>query len=138
MFQTGQGFTFTTAITDEDVRRSALISKDVQPLHLDPTYADRTHFRRPIVPDSLILGRLGGLIEARLVDPQTHYVVTEKIDAHFTNPVFAGDQLVVHTNVDAWNDDRGRLTVSVEVHNQEEHLVLNGTASFAVFPLTPA
>lgn len=138
MFEAGQAFTFTTAITNDDVRRAALVSEHLQPLHHDSVYAERTHFGRPIVPDSLIVGRVTGLLEARLVDPHTHYVVTEQVDAHFTDPVFVGDQLTVQANVDVWNGERGRLTVSVEVKNQEEHPVLTGTTSFAVFALTPA
>jgi acyl dehydratase len=78
MFQPGQLFARATAITDEDARQAALLSQDVQPVHLDPGYAARTRFGRPIVPGALVLGRVAGLLGTGLVDLRTHYIVTQR------------------------------------------------------------
>jgi 3-hydroxybutyryl-CoA dehydratase len=64
----GQTVTLTVAITDADVALFALITKDHHPLHLDASYAEKTHFGQRIVPTSLI----SGVIEAALAETLPH------------------------------------------------------------------
>jgi acyl dehydratase len=136
VFQSGQEFTRLTAITDEDARSAALLSEDVQPVHLDPVYAARTRFRRPIVPGALTIGRVAGLLGTGLVDTRTHYVVTQRFMAEFLRPVEVGDELWMRATVREWDEQAGRLSVDIEVRNQRNRRVLTGTASLVVFALT--
>lgn len=90
MFSTGQEFTFVTVISNEDVRRASVLGASFQPLNHDPTYAERTHFGRPIAPDAILFARVTRLLESRLVGSRTHHVVTEQIATDLLDPVFEG------------------------------------------------
>ncbi len=135
MFDEGQLFTLTTAITEQDAWQAAVLSQDTQPLHVDAAYAARTRFGRPIAPGILVLGRVAALLGTGLVDLRTHYIVTEQLSARFVRPVFVDDDLLVRVTVATWCQERGRLTVNVDVRNQRQRRVLAGTASLVVFPL---
>jgi 3-hydroxybutyryl-CoA dehydratase len=135
MFEIGQTFTLSTPVTAEDAVQTALLSQDTQPLHLDPGFAARTHFGRPIAPGVVVIGRVGALLGTRLVDAQTHYIVTEQFAVRFVRPVFAGDALTVRATVKTWDAERQRVSVDLDVRNQRQRRVLGGTASLMVFSL---
>jgi acyl dehydratase len=133
MFEIGQTFRLTTAITAEDARHAVLVSQDTQPVHMNAEYAARTHFGRTIAPGVLAIGRVAGLLGTRLVDPRTHYIVTEQFAVRFVRPLFAGDDLAMRAIVTGWDAKRRRVTVKLEARNQDERRVLAGTASLVVF-----
>ena len=133
MFQPGQLFTRSASITDEDAYQAAVLSQDVQPVHLDATYAARTRFGRPIVPGALTIGHVAGLLGTGLVDTRSHYIVTQNFAAQFLRPVFVGDELLLRATVTTWNQSDGHLSVEIEVRNQRGRRVLVGTAGLVVF-----
>ena len=100
---------------------------------MDPDYAGRTRFARPIVPGALTIGRVAGLLGTGIVNVRTHYIVTQQFAAQFLRPVFIGDELLMRARVTDWNLEDGRLSVDIEVRNQRNRRVLVGTASLVVF-----
>jgi len=137
VFDAGQVFTLVTTITEEDALQAALLSQDIQPLHLDRAYAERTDFGRPIAPGVLIVGRVAALLGTRLVDLRSHYVITRQFDMRFARPVFAGDELRIDATVSTWDEQRGHLRVNFEARNQENRRILSGVARLAVRSLAP-
>jgi len=124
------------SVSNDDAHQAAVLSQDVQPVHLDPDYAARTRFGRPIVPGAFAISRVAGLLGTGLVDLRTHYIVTHRFAAEFLRPVFVGDELRIQATVTAWGEEDGRLSVDVEVRNQRNRRVLLGTADLVVLALT--
>src|SRR5947209_3011696 len=122
----------STSITADDAREAALLSDDVQPVHLDRDYAARTRFGQPIVPGALTIGRVAGLLGTGLVDLSTHYIVTQRFAAEFLRPVVVGDELAMSAKVTGWDANSGHLAVDIEVRNQRGRRVLKGTANLVV------
>jgi acyl dehydratase len=135
MFSTGQEFTFHMTFADEDIRRAALVGECVPPQSHDIAYLRRTHFAGTVAPEALLLARVTGLLEAGLVDSQTHYATIEQIDARLVETVFVGDVLELHAEVLSWNSRSDRVSLRVEVRNRHRLLVFVATASFAIYSL---
>jgi phosphate acetyltransferase len=121
----GQTAQLVRTLTLDDIRAFAAVSGDTNPAHLDPEYADASLFRGVIAH-----GMWGGsLISALLgtVFPGPGTIYLEQV-LHFSKPVRIGDTLTVRVSVSSKDDERKRLELDCQVHNQRDERVLHGLA----------
>lgn len=78
------------------VRRFADVSGDHNPLHLDPGFAAKTRFGRPIAHGALIMSLVSALLGERLPGPGAIYLSQT---ASFKAPVYVGDTVDVAVRV---------------------------------------
>lgn len=101
------------------IKRYALVSGDMNPLHLDPEFAKTTRFGRTIAHGMMILAFVSQAMSEWAEDLwETHGYLR----ATFVAPIFAGDEVVVRAvvqtitpearvcTVECWVGDRLALT----------------------------
>ncbi len=114
-------------LTHQDVRAFAKLTGDLNPLHLDPDYAGKTPFRRPIAHGLLTMAISAGLGS---IAPELHEVVLVSIeDWRFCRPVYPGDRLYLVnevTSIDGVTRRRGQVTWLRQLYNHEGDLVQSG------------
>lgn len=107
--ETGDRFTFTKTLTDEDVSAFAGASGDTNPLHLDEEYAEGTRFGGRIAHGTLV----GGLISAALAR-MPGVVVYLSQETEFRNPVPVGERVTADCEiVEELGNSQYRLTTVV-------------------------
>ena len=121
----GQTATYSKLIEERDVQLFAVVSGDVNPVHLDAAFAATTQFRECIAHGMLSGAVISTAIAMELPGPGTIYLGQT---LRFTLPVRLGDTITVHLEVIDKQDKRGIVSIDCKVFNQHEKLVLTGTA----------
>ncbi len=128
-FTIGQSAFCKKTFSKEDIVRFAELSGDTNPVHLDEEYAKQTRFGKPIAHGLLTSTILSQLLGVHLPGKGSIYM---EQTIRFTAPVFAGDTITATGTVTAFDEEKNRLTLLTECHNQHGKLVLTGTAIMLV------
>ncbi|MEX8519979.1 MAG: bifunctional enoyl-CoA hydratase/phosphate acetyltransferase [Leptothrix sp. (in: b-proteobacteria)] len=112
-------------LTPQDIQAFALVSGDVNPTHVDAEYANASRFHGLIAHGMWGGALISTLLGTQFPGPGTIY---EGQVLHFHLPVRAGDTLTVQVKVTARDDQRHRITLDCQVHNQTGALVVSGEA----------
>ncbi|MDA0228964.1 MAG: MaoC family dehydratase [Proteobacteria bacterium] len=83
-------------ISQADVEHFAEVSGDVNPLHLDPAFAERTIFKGPIVHGMYTAAMISTVIGTRLPGPGCIYMSQ---NLRFLAPVRVGEEVVASATV---------------------------------------
>ena len=118
----GQKASVTKTFKDEDVRKFAEVSMDVNPIHLDDEYAKKTVFGQRIVHGILTCG----LISNKLPGEGTIYLGQE---VRFTSPVLLGDTITAEVEVAEMRDDKHIIKLNTVCKNQDGKVVVSGVAT---------
>jgi len=121
----GQTATYSKLIEERDVQLFAVVSGDVNPVHLDTAFAATTHFKECIAHGMLSGAVISAAIAMELPGPGTIYLGQS---LRFTLPVRLGDTITVNLEVMEKKDKRGIVFLDCKVFNQHEQLVVTGTA----------
>jgi acyl dehydratase len=117
----------TRCITQHDVLEFAEMTGDFNPLHVDPEYARRTPFKRPIAHGLLGLSLMAGLGSDSPAVRTTAFV--RIIDWRFVRPIFPGDTITIHTRVvrkEPSGRRHGRVVWHRQIVNQHGEVVQDG------------
>ena len=116
-------------VTGSDVQAFADLSGDRNPMHLDPAFAARTPFGRPVAHGVLGLAVATGLLSSLGLTRDT-LVALAGISWKFRLPVFYGDTVRVRVRVasrrESSRGDRGLVTLAAELVNQRGEVVQEG------------
>ena len=121
----GDKVAFTRTLTEADVALFIGITWDVNPLHTDELYSQKTTFKQRIVPGLLtasLLTHLGGLWA---------FLATE-MDFKFLAPVCVGDSITAQAVVAEVDEASGAVLLDCSCTNQDGIKVLS--ASIRGFP----
>ena len=121
----GQTATYSKLIAAQDIQLFAIVSGDVNPVHLDAAFAATTPFKECIAHGMLSAAIISAAIAMELPGPGTIYLGQS---LRFCLPVKAGDTITVALNVTDKKDKRRVVTLDCKVFNQHEQLVVTGTA----------
>ena len=111
--------------TAEDVRLFAEVSTDMNPLHLDETFAGNTQFGKPIVHGMLVASLFSAIIGTKLPGKGTIYLGQE---LSFKQPVFIGDIITASAEVIDIRTDKPICTLRTVCHNSKGEIVIDGKA----------
>lgn len=112
-------------VTDEDVRLFAQVTGDVNPIHLDESYAGATFFKQRIAHGMLAGGIVGGILANDLPGPGTIYLSQTM---QFKLPVFLGDTVTAEVEVLEKMEAKRRLRLKTACRNQKGEVVMEGEA----------
>jgi 3-hydroxybutyryl-CoA dehydratase len=99
---------YAKTVTDADIVLFAGISGDVNPVHLNQEFADRTMFRGRIAHGMLTASFISTVIGTKLPGPGCIYVSQ---NLKFKAPVRIGDTVNARVTVTSVDEVRGRIAV---------------------------
>ncbi len=121
--QVGDTARLVKTIAPKDVEEFSSLSGDSNPLHLDPEFARRTSFQKPVVQGMLVASYVSSLIGTQLPGPGALWT---RQSFRWPAPVFAGDTIEVTLRVTHKSTGTGTLTFEVIAMNQDGRKVLEG------------
>jgi 3-hydroxybutyryl-CoA dehydratase len=124
---------FGKTITAEDVAMFARVSGDNQPLHLDPTFAARTRFKKPIAHGMFSAGLISAALGTKLAPEFVAIYLTQQL--RFRMPVNIGDTITAEVEVTAVDAEKRILTLRTDCTNQNGEAVVKGEATVLLDPL---
>jgi len=123
-FAPGQHVTFTKTFTEDDVRRFIEITGDVNPLHVDESFAASTKFGRRVLHGMLTASILSTMVGMLLPGPGAIY---RSQTITFLRPVHIGDTVTAHFVVRSVDRARHRLQIDAWIENEAGECLLEGT-----------
>jgi len=123
--KTGDSDRFSKAVTDADVYLFAGISGDLNPAHIDETYAQGTSLQDTHRPRHAFGGLISAVIGMRLPGPGTVYM-HQTLD--FLAPVYIGDTVTAKVEVIEKMEEKKQVRLKTTCVNQEGKKVLDGEA----------
>lgn len=121
----GQKASYQKSVTEEDLKLFAVVSGDVNPVHLDEDYAATTMFKGRIAHGMLTGAFISAALALELPGPGTIYLGQS---LRFKLPVKIGDDITVNLEVTDKRDDRKFVTLSCQAVNQHGKVVVSGSA----------
>lgn len=122
----GTKATYQKTCTEEDVLLFAKVSGDVNPVHLDESFAKETQFGQRIAHGMYTGALVSAALAIELPGPGTIYLGQE---IKFRAPVFIGDTITVNLEVEAIREDKNIVTLACNCTNQHGKTVAIGTAT---------
>lgn len=121
----GQSIRFSRVVSDEHIRLFAATSGDVNPVHLDDSFAATTQFGKRIAHGMLTGAFISAGLAMYLPGPGTVYLGQ---NLTFRKPVFIGDELTITLTVKDKRTDKPFVTIDCQVVNAEGKTVAFGDA----------
>jgi 3-hydroxybutyryl-CoA dehydratase len=120
----GMYSTLITVVTDESIRKFSEISGDINPVHLDDAYAEKTIFKKRIAPGLQVASYISAVLANQLPGSGTIYL---EQNIRFLKPVYIGDIIETKiTIVETLKSDKFRL--KTEQFNGLGEKVIDGEA----------
>jgi len=121
----GQQASITRKVTDEDIQLFAVISGDINPAHLDPSFAETDAFHRVVAHGMLGASLISTVLGTKLPGPGTIYVSQ---DLHFLKPVTIGDTITATVTAREKRPEKHHVRFDCRVVNQDGDVVISGSA----------
>lgn len=120
----GMSSTLITIVTDESIRKFSEISGDINPVHLDDAYAEKTIFKKRIAPGLQVASYISAVLANQLPGYGTIYL---EQNIRFLKPVYIGDKIETKiTIIEVLKSDKFRL--KTEQFNDLGEKVIDGEA----------
>ena len=134
MIKIGDKAQITKQFSTEDVELFANLSQDVNPIHLDDVFAEQTRFGKRIVHGMLSASLISAVLGNQLPG---HGCVYLNQEISFKEPVYIGDTITAVVEVIEIRKDKPIVTLDTICKNQDETIVITGSAVLWVPQLTP-
>lgn len=121
----GQTATYSKIVRELDIQLFAAVSGDVNPIHLDASFAGSTSFGERIAHGMLTASFISAALAMELPGPGCIFV---EQSLKFRLPVKIGDEITIELEVVDKRDRRQMVTVDCKAYNQHRKLVLSGTS----------
>jgi len=122
----GRNAQFTHTVTERDIELFTELTGDYHPLHHDDDYAAQTQFGSRITQGLLTASFISRIIGMHLPGKRALYLSQ---DLKFIRPVHIGDTLnVIGTITAKETEKRDTIVIKTDIYNQDDTLVLTGTA----------
>lgn len=115
---------FSKTISESDIYLYAGVTGDLNPAHINETYAQGTFFKTRIAHGMLCAGFISAVIGTTLPGPGTIYI---KQELNFRAPVRIGDTVTARVEV-IEKLEKNRVRLKTACVNQEGTPVLDGEA----------
>ncbi len=123
--QKGDVATRSKLVTQRDIELFTEITGDRNPLHYDEDAAGRSTFGGIIVQGGITSGLLNAIVAEDLPGPGSVFL---NINWNFRSAVRPGDKITARVEVVEMRSDKPLTTLDCRITNQNDDLVLDGTA----------
>lgn len=121
----GQYALLEKTVTDADVHIFAGLTGDMNPVHLDDTYAKCSIFQQRIAHGGFVAGLFSTILGTILPGVGTIYL---KQESKFVKPVYIGDTVSIKVEVEELDINRNRVKLKTIATNQHDQPVIVGHA----------
>jgi acyl dehydratase len=128
----GDKATRTRTVSTDDIERFTAMTGDRNPLHYDDAAAAATRFGGIVVQGGVTSGLLNAVVAEDLPGPGSVFLHT---DWSYRAPVRPGDTITATVEVTARREDKPITTLRTSISNQDDVVVLDGTALVWTEPL---
>ncbi len=122
---TGDAAEFTKTVSESDIYQFAGVTGDLNPAHINETYAAKTFFKTRIAHGMLSAGFISAIFGMQLPGPGTIYL---KQELKFMAPVRIGDTITARVEVVEVMAEKNRIRARTTCTNQDGTVVLDGEA----------
>jgi len=125
-YQEGDGYTFERFISAEDVRQFASIVGDLNPIHLDAEFAEKSFFKKRIVHGAFLAGLISKVLGMDFPGQGTVYISQNSV---FKRPVYVDTTVSVQVKVSQVISEKRRLVLDTMILNSDREVCLAGSAT---------
>lgn len=125
----GQSASLKKVFCTEDVEAFANISRDSNPIHLDPVYAEQSMFGKRIVHGFLVGSLISAVFGTQLPGEGAIYLHQEM---NFRKPVFHGEEITATVVVTNIRKEKSILYFDTKCENGRGEVVIDGKAILKV------
>ena len=125
-YQTGDGFSFDKHISVEDVKRFAEIVGDLNPIHLDAEFAEKSFFKKRIVHGAFLTGLISKILGMDFPGQGTVYISQNSV---FKRPVYVDTTVKAEVKVIEVITEKRRLILETNVLNENNEICVTGSAT---------
>lgn len=125
-FKEGDRFSWERYISAEDVRQFAVAVGDLNPIHLDEKFAEKSFFRRRIVHGAFLVGLISKVLGMDFPGQGTVYISQNSV---FKRPVFVDTMITVEVSVTQVIQEKRRLVLDTNILNSDGKICLVGSAT---------
>ena len=123
--QVGASARRTRTVTRRDIELFTELTGDRNPIHYDDDLAARSRFGGIVVQGGVTSGLLNALVAEQLPGPGSVFL---EVSWRFLAPVRPGDLITASAVVTSTREDKPVTTLATSVTNQDDVVVLDGTA----------
>jgi 3-hydroxybutyryl-CoA dehydratase len=125
-YKEGEGYSFKRYISAEDVRRFAETVGDLNPIHLDVEFAEKSFFKKRIVHGAFLAGLISKVLGMDFPGQGTVYLSQNSV---FKRPVYVDSEISVEVKVTQVIAEKRRLVLDTTILNAEGEVCLTGSAT---------
>lgn len=125
-FQEGDRFRWERFISAEDVRRFAEVVGDLNPIHLDAEFAEKSFFKKRIVHGAFLGGLISKVLGMDFPGQGTVYISQNSV---FKRPVYVDTKVIVEVKVMQVLAEKRRLILDTSILNENNEVCLTGSAT---------
>lgn len=125
-YRPGDGFTFERFISADDVRQFSETVGDLNPVHLDAEFAEKSFFKNRIVHGAFLAGLISKVLGMDFPGQGTIYISQNSV---FKRPVYVDTTVKVEVKVTEVIADKRRLVLDTNVYNEKGEVCLAGSAT---------
>ena len=125
-YKVGDGFSFERLISSEDVKKFSETVGDLNPVHLDEEFAEKSFFKKRIVHGAFLAGLISKVLGMDFPGEGTIYISQNSI---FKRPVYVDTAVTVEVKVTEVIPEKRRLVLDTNVLNAEGKVCLEGSAT---------
>ena len=124
-YKNGDGFSFEKHISANDVKQFAEVVGDLNPIHLDEEFAEKSFFKKRIVHGAFLGGLISKILGMDFPGPGTVYISQ---NSAFKRPVYVDTTVKVEVKVTEVITVKRRLILETNVLNENNEVCVAGSA----------
>jgi 3-hydroxybutyryl-CoA dehydratase len=125
-FHEGNNFKWERYISAEDVKRFAEIVGDLNPIHIDAEFAEKSFFKKRIVHGAFLAGLISKVLGMDFPGQGTVYISQNSV---FKRPVYVDTTVSVEVKITQVVTEKRRLVLETNVLNAQGEICLTGSAT---------
>jgi acyl dehydratase len=122
----GKRFYFNREFSQNDFNKFAEISKDDNPIHIDPNFSKRTHFGRTVAHGMFLYGNIYQALESLFPNSGLIQLNQELI---FPSPTYTGEKIVIELLLANINPSEDTYTFETTIKRPNGELGLQGSTT---------
>jgi 3-hydroxybutyryl-CoA dehydratase len=125
-YKPGDGFAFVRYISADDVNHFGEVVGDLNPVHIDADFAERSFFKKRIVHGAFLMGLISKILGMDFPGQGTIYISQDSV---FKRPVYVDTTVKVEVKVSEVLIEKRRLVLDTVVLNDKNEVCLAGSAT---------